>query len=294
MHAQMRLVTGFEIVNHALSMGLIASTAGVDAVAVDAGPGRRRRGRGGDRDGAAPERHLALGDVGDGGAVRAHRHGAGRHRHAVARRTRWSTRRMRSRSWSRRGEIRFENVSFGYGGKRNGDRRPVAARSGRARRSASSAARARASRRSSTCCCASTTSSSGRILIDGQDIAHVHAGEPARADRHGDAGHVAAASLGARQHRLRPAGRDRRARWSPRRERAEAHEFIDGLADPKGRARLRRARRRARRQAFRRPAPAHRDRARDAQGRADPAARRGDQRARLARSRRRSSRASTG
>src|SRR5690606_20292775 len=27
-HAQMRLVTGFEIVNHALSMGLIASTAG--------------------------------------------------------------------------------------------------------------------------------------------------------------------------------------------------------------------------------------------------------------------------
>ena len=31
----------------------------------------------------------------------------------------------------------------------------------------------------------------------------------------------------------------------------------------------------------RRPAPAHRDRARDAEGRADPAARRGDQRARL-------------
>src|SRR5260370_38645903 len=28
-YAQMRMVTGFEIVNHALSMGLIASTAGV-------------------------------------------------------------------------------------------------------------------------------------------------------------------------------------------------------------------------------------------------------------------------
>ena len=63
--------------------------------------------------------------------------------------------------------------------------------------------------------------------------------------------------------------------------RAEAHEFIVGLADPKGRRGLRRARRRARRQAVGRPAPARRDRARDAQGRADPAARRGDQRARL-------------
>ena len=49
---------------------------------------------------------------------------------------------------------------------------------------------------------------------------------------------------------------------------------------PEGPARLRRPRRRARRQAVGRPAPAHRDRARDAQGRADPAARRGHQRAR--------------
>ena len=32
-----------------------------------------------------------------------------------------------------------------------------------------------------------------------------HAGQPARADRHGDAGHLAAAPLGARQHPLRPA-----------------------------------------------------------------------------------------
>ena len=69
---------------HAVSMGLVASTAGATLLAVDAGPGRRRRGRGGDGDGAAPQRHLALGDVGDGGAVRAHRHRAGRHRHARA------------------------------------------------------------------------------------------------------------------------------------------------------------------------------------------------------------------
>ena len=75
----------------------------------------------------------------------------------------------------------------------------------------------------------------GRILIDGQDIAARHAGQPARAGRHGDAGHVAAAPLGARQHPLRPARRDRRAddrapRSAPRRTTSS-----QGLADPKGR-----------------------------------------------------------
>ena len=45
--------------------------------------------------------------------------------------------------------------------------------SGRARRSGWSAGRGRASRPWSTCCCASTISESGRILIDGQDIAGV-------------------------------------------------------------------------------------------------------------------------
>ena len=62
--------------------------------------------------------------------------------------------------------------------------------------------------------------------------------------------------------------------------RAEAHEFIEGLADPKGRRGLRRPRRRARREAERRATPAHRHRARDAEGRAHPAARRSHQRAR--------------
>ena len=36
-----------------------------------------------------------------------------------------------------------------------------------------------------------------------------HAGQPARPDRHGDAGHLAAAPLGARQHPLWPSRRDR-------------------------------------------------------------------------------------
>ena len=53
-HAQMRLVTGFEIVNHALQHGADRRHRRRHAVAVDAGPGRRRRGRGGHRDGAAP------------------------------------------------------------------------------------------------------------------------------------------------------------------------------------------------------------------------------------------------
>ena len=61
------------------------------------------------------------------------------------------------------------------------------------------------------------------------------AGKPARRDRHGDAGHLAAAPLDRRQHRLRPA-RARRARRSrPRRRKAQAHEFILGLQDWKGR-----------------------------------------------------------
>ena len=100
-YAQMRLVTGFEIVNHMLSMGLIASTAGAALLAVDAGPGRRRRRRSGDGDGAAPQRHLALGDVGDGGAVRVHRDRARRHRDACRARRRWSIARTRSRFTSR-------------------------------------------------------------------------------------------------------------------------------------------------------------------------------------------------
>ena len=53
------------------------------AVVVDAGARRRRRGGGGHRDGAAPERHLALDHVGDGDAVRARGHGAGRHEHVL-------------------------------------------------------------------------------------------------------------------------------------------------------------------------------------------------------------------
>ena len=145
--------------------------------ALDARDARRHRRR--HRPGHAHHRHVGLDPVGGGRHLREHRRGAGGHgddqpaepgRRPAGRRP----------LVVREGEIRFENVSFHYGrtceparpaGRHH--RRPLAAHRGRARRSGWSAARAPASRRSSTCCCASTTSRAGRILIDGQDIAHV-------------------------------------------------------------------------------------------------------------------------
>jgi hypothetical protein len=49
---------------------------------VDARRAGHWRGGGGDRDGAAAERHFALGDVGNGGLIRTYRHGAGRYQYA--------------------------------------------------------------------------------------------------------------------------------------------------------------------------------------------------------------------
>ena len=73
-------------------------------------------------------------------------------------------------------------------------------------------------------------------------------------DRHRDAGHRPVLRHGARQHRVRPAGRHRRGRRGRRARRAgrRVHPCAAGG--------LRHARRRARRQALRRPAPAHRHR----------------------------------
>ena len=119
-------------------------------------------------------------------------------------------------------------------------------------------------------------SSGGRILIDGQDIAGVTQ-ESLRAQ----IGMVTQdTSLLHRSIRdnirygrpRRDRGRDRRGRRTARR-RTSFIEGLRGLARPRG---LRRPCRRARRQAVRRPAPAHRHRPRDPQGRADPGAGRGD------------------
>ena len=76
---------------------------------------------------------------------------------------------------------------------------------------------------------------SGRILIDGQDIAARHTGKPARAYRDGDAGYLAAASL----HRARisaTVGPTRPTRGhAAAARRPQAHDFIDGLEDWHGR-----------------------------------------------------------
>ena len=179
-----------------------------------------------------------------------------------------------------RGAIRFEHVRFGYGtargvlhdlsldiapGRARRPGRPVRRRQVDAGERAAAVLRAR-----------------GRPHHD-RRAGHRrrHAGEPARADRDGDAGHVAAAPLDPRQHPLRPAAGDARRRSSRPRGRPRRSSSSSQLEDWNGRRGLRRACRRARREALRRPAPAHRDRARDPQERADPGARRGDVRARL-------------
>ena len=101
-----------------------------------------------------------------------------------------------------------------------------------------------------------------------------HPGEPALADRRGHPGHLAAASLDPRQPALRPS---RRQRGADRRGGAQgARRRVHSAADRwRGPHRLRRPGRRARGEALRRPAPAHRDRPRAAEGRADPGAGRG-------------------
>ena len=123
-------------------------------------------------------------------AVRAHRHRAGRHQHAVAaahggRRARCGA----ARGAARRDALRARELRATAAADAPRDRRPDAARSGRARRSGWSAARAPASR---------TLVNLLLRFYDVEQRPHPdrrpghragHAGQPARADRHGDAGH---------------------------------------------------------------------------------------------------------
>ena len=119
-----------------------------------------RRGRGGHRPGAPALGHVAMDHVGGVGAVREHRHRAGRHQLDLAAA---AGRGQAGRQGHRRGEgrdrLRPHRLPLRQGQGRH--RESVAGRAGRARRSASSAAPAPASRRWSICCCASTTSKAG-------------------------------------------------------------------------------------------------------------------------------------
>ncbi|MDN0076984.1 ABC transporter ATP-binding protein [Crenobacter sp. SG2303] len=231
-HAQMRLVSGFEIVNHVLSMGLIAGTAGatlwlwsqgqvgVGAVAAATAMALRLNGIshwimwemaslfehiGTVQDGINTlSRHLTVTDRADAVPLEVSR-----------------------------GEIRFDEVSFGYGGVRPvidqlnlsicpGEKIGLVGRSGAGK---------------------STIVNlllrfydveSGRILIDGQDIAEVSQ-DSLRAAIGMVTQDTSLLHRSVRDNILygRPEAGD--AEMVAAAERAEAHEFIQALSDPKGR-----------------------------------------------------------
>ena len=121
---------------------------------------------------------------------------------------------------------------------------------------------------------------SGRILIDGQDIAHVTQ-DSLRAQIGMVTQDTSLLHRSVRDNILygRPdAGRGGGDRGRQEGAGRRVHRRARGPEGPQG---LLGPRRRARREAVRRPAPAHRHRPRAAEGRADPDPRRGHQRARL-------------
>ena len=119
----------------------------------------------------------------------------------------------------------------------------------------------------------------GRILIDGQDIAAVtQESLRAQISMVTQDTSLLHRSIGDNIRYGRPQATD--AEVVAAAKLAHAHEFILELEDWKQRRGYDGAGGRARREAVRRPAPAHRDRARDPQERADPGARRGHVRAR--------------
>ena len=112
----------------------------------------------------------------------------------------------------------------------------------------------------------------GAVRVDGQDIRDVTQSSPAGGDRRGAAGHGAVQRHHPLQHRLRPAGRDRRG--GGRGGEARAGPRLRGAA-ARG---LPHHGRRARAQALRRREAAGGDRAHHPQGPAHPHPGRGDQR----------------
>ncbi len=227
----------------------------------------------------ADRQRLRLGGLAGHRHLREHRRGAGRHDDHRPADHADRQRRTPRRSTSRAARSRFEDVRFGYGRAERPDRRAHAStvkpgeKIGLVGRSGAGK---------------STLVNlllrffdleGGRILIDGQDIADVTQ-ESLRAQISVVTQDTSLLHRSIRDNiRYGQPGRDRRRdrRRGQARACARVHPRARGLARP---ARLRRPCRRARRQALRRPAPAHRHRARDPQGRADPGARRGDLRAR--------------
>jgi len=232
-HAQMRLVSGFEIVNHLLSMGLIASTAGatlwlwtqgqvgVGAVAAATAMALRLNGISHWIMWEMAELFEHVGTVQDGVNTLSRTHA------------------VRDRPDAqplvvRRGEVRFEQVRFGYGAKdavidelslhiRAGEKIGLVGRSGAGK---------------------STVVNlllrfydveQGRVLIDGQDIAGVTQ-DSLRAQVGMVTQDTSLLHRSVRDNIVygRPDASDEQMIAAARR--AEAHEFVAGLVDPKGRS----------------------------------------------------------
>ena len=231
-HAQMRLVTGFEIVNHALSMGLILATAGatlwlwsrgetgVGAVAAATAMALRLNGISHWVMWEMASLFEYIGTVQDGINTLARPHTVldrpGAPPLAVT-----------------RGEIRFERVGFAYGGSkpvvdgldlaiRPGEKIGLVGRSGAGK---------------------STIVNlllrfydieSGRILIDGQDIAQVQQ-DSLRAQIGMVTQDTSLLHRSVRDNILYGRPEASEAQMVAAAKRAEAHEFIQGLTDPAGR-----------------------------------------------------------
>ena len=231
-HAQMRLVTGFEIVNHALSMALIASTAGatlwlwikghvgVGAVAAATAMALRLNGISHWVMWEMATLFEHIGTVQDGINTLSRVHTVVDSPDAAP-------------LIVRRGEIRFEHLSFSYGsGKRVIDDLTLTIRAGE---KIGLVGRSGAGK--------STVvnlllrfydTEQGRILIDGQDIAHATQ-ESLRAQIGMVTQDTSLLHRSVRDNLLygRPDATDADMEAAARR--AEAHEFIAGLADAKGR-----------------------------------------------------------
>ena len=215
-HTQMRLVTGFEIVNHVLSMGLIAATAGatlwlwtqgaasVGAVAAATAMALRLNGISHwvMWEMAALFEHI--GTVQDGINTLARPAGGGRRAGREA-----------ARGHARRDPLRPRELRVRRQAQR--DRRPVAGDpAGREDRPRRSLRRGQVDDREPAAALLRRRARPHPDRRPGHRAGD--AGQPARADRHGHPGHVAAAPVGAREHRVRPPRRDRDRRR--RRDRA--------------------------------------------------------------------------
>ena len=235
-HGQMRLVTGFEIVNHCLGMLLIAATAGatlylwingqvgIGAVAAATAMSLRLNGISHWVMWEFSSLFEHIGTVQDGINTLARPHAVTDSADAVPLRV-------------PRGEVRFENVRFAYGSKdpqavpvidalslriRPGEKIGLVGRSGAGK---------------------STVVNlllrfydveSGRVLIDGQDIAHVTQ-DSLRAQVGMVTQDTSLLHRSVRDNILygRPDAGD--ADMVLAAQRAEAHDFVQGLTDPKGR-----------------------------------------------------------